>query len=198
MSELVNKRELAKILKCSLPTVGALVDRYADFPVERRGSNGVEWQFDPEAVTTFLQQKREEETAAAAEAHQQRAELLDQFRLPIDDIAPSDDAGLTPQQRLASARARQIEDRMAREAGLLVPTTEVRARLSAALAQLNQFLAALPGSIGRRYNLPDPVVRDMRRTIEQQQRQFLQELGVLAPPDTAPDDVEDDELAHAA
>lgn len=197
MSDLVNKRELAKILKCSLPTVSALVDRYADFPVERRGSNGVEWQFAADTVIAFLTTKREEEQAAAVAQHRERAALLDQFRLPIDDLAPAGDATLTPQARLAVARAKSIEDKMARESGLLVPTTEVRASLTAAIAQLNQFLAALPGTIGRRYNLPDPVIRDMRRSIEQQQRQFLAALGVLAPPDTAPDDTDED-LPHAA
>lgn len=193
MADLVNKRELAKILRCSLPTVGALLDRYPDFPVERRGSNGVEWQFDPAAVTTFLQRRREDETAAAAEQHRERAALLDQFRLPIDDLAPPADATLTPQQRLATARARALEDKMAREAGLLVPTSQVRATLSTTLAQLNQFLAALPGTLGRQYNLPDPVVRDMRRRIEAQQRQLVAQLGALAPPDTAPDDVDPEE-----
>lgn len=174
---LVNKRELAALLECSLPTLAALIERYPDFPVVRRGSNGVEWQFDPEAVVAFLERKREEEAAEEAKRH----ELLAQFRLPIDREPAPSAGGLSPQQELAAVRAMQLRQAMAREARLLVPTTDVRMELAGALAALGRFLQNLPGQLARRHNLPEAVVRDMRASIAEQQEVFVRQLREFGP-----------------
>ena len=58
---LVNKREMARLIECSVPTLDALIAKHADFPVHRRGSNGVAWEFDPDAVVPFLSAVREAE-----------------------------------------------------------------------------------------------------------------------------------------
>src|SRR5690242_3110714 len=100
---IVNKRELARrVLDCSLPTLNELIERYPDFPVERRGSNGVEWLFDADRVVDFLRAKRE----AEARASEERNALFAQFRLPIDEVAPEGADELSPAQRAALAKAR--------------------------------------------------------------------------------------------
>ena len=61
---IVNKRELARTIKLSVPTIDSLLARYPDFPVIRRGNTGTAWAFDPEAVLSFLEMKKSEEAAA--------------------------------------------------------------------------------------------------------------------------------------
>ena len=63
----VNKKELARALGCALPTLDKLIDRYPDFPIERRGHEGVGYEFDPVKVDAFLTDQREAEAAAAAD-----------------------------------------------------------------------------------------------------------------------------------
>jgi hypothetical protein len=58
---------------------------------------------------------------------------------------------------------------------------------------LAQFLNALPTGIGRQHNLPDAVVRDIRRRVEAQQRQTVQRLRDLLAPEVQPPPEEDDE-----
>ena len=175
---LVNKRELASILDISLPTLDSLIDRHGDaFPIVQRGSNGVAWQFDPEAVTAFLRayQAREEAELAA------RAEALDQFRLPGLEPAPTP-AGAKPKDILDTLRAQRLQHDMAKQAGHLVWTTQVRQQLVTAVTLLNTFLHGLPGQCGRRFNLPDAVVTDMARLIADQQVEFQCQLRELLNP----------------
>ena len=75
---IVNKRELARIIKCSVKTIDSIIDRYPDLPILRRGNTGTEWAFDPEAVTTFLEVKK----AEAAAADRARSKLIDQMTMP--------------------------------------------------------------------------------------------------------------------
>lgn len=179
---LVNKRELARqILNCSLPTLNDLIDRYPDFPVETRGSNGIEWQFDAHAVVEFLQGKREADQRDSAA----RAELFRQFTLPIDDVAGEEAKSLAPSQRLALARTRIVENKLAREAGLLVPTSEVRQNLAPALTRLMRFVDGLPRAIGSRFNLPEEVVAAMRNQLDDQRRELVAELDRAFEADAA-------------
>lgn len=172
---IVNKRELAfRVLECSLPTVDALLERYADFPVQRRGSNGIEWEFVAADVVEFLQRKRREDEAAGA----QRSQLFEQFKLPIDELAGPDDAtAITPNQRAALAQARLREHELALKAGLVVPTSEARQQYQVLLQQLGKFLDTLPQQLGRQHALPEMVVQSMRRSLDEQRRSFVAEFA---------------------
>lgn len=174
----VNLEEMADKLRVSLPTMRRLVKRYDDFPVVARGSNGVPWQFDPAAVIAFVQAKRAEEAAGRAE----RDSLLAQISLPIEELVPPEERGATADERLKIARAMKAEDELARDRGFLVLTTEMRPRLTEVWVSWTQFLGALPATLGRRHNLPDAVVRDMRALIAEQQRQTVQRLRDLLAP----------------
>lgn len=160
----VNKRELARqVLHCSLPTLNDLLERYPDFPIERKGSNGVEWQFDPAKAVAFLKGVEEAERRASDE----RAELFKQFSLPVDEIAGDEARGLSPTQRYQLAKARGAETELARKSGFLLETAETRQALQTALGRLGKSLDALPGQIGRSHNLPDEVVRAIRNRIDE-------------------------------
>ena len=170
---LVNKRELAtQILKCSLPTVASLMDKYPDFPVHQRGDNGVEWLFDVVKVTEFLEQKREEEKRAT----EARSDLFRQFSLPIDSETAPGATELSPTQRMAMAKARLAERKLALETGMLVSKAEMRQVLTGAMAKLGRFLDTLPGQVARHHALPEEVARSMRSLIDEQRRVFVKEI----------------------
>lgn len=182
---LVSKRELAGVLKCSRPTLDNLLDRHGEkFPVVRQGSNGRAWQFDAEAVVSFLRAEQEREEAELTA----RAEQLEQFRLPGLEPEPTEPtAAARPKDILDTLRAQKLRHDMAKEAGQLVWKSHVRQQLSTAIAGMNRFLQALPAQAGRRFNLPDAVTADMARLIADQQGEFQRQLRDLleAPADAA-------------
>ncbi|MDR3438963.1 hypothetical protein [Telmatospirillum sp.] len=170
---LVNKRELAtKILKCSLPTLSALMERYPDFPVHQRGANGVEWLFDAVAVSEFLEKIREDERRAA----ETRSEFFNQFSLPIDAPEFEGQKELTPTQRASLAKARLAERKLAVESGMLISKAEMRQTLTGALGKLGRFLETLPGQVARQHGLPEEVARSMSAAIDEQRRVFVKEM----------------------
>lgn len=172
----VNKRELSHVLGVSLPTIDNLIDRYPDLPIAQRGSNGVPWEFDAAAVVAFLAEKRRHE----AEQLQAKSEFLRQFTLPMDETAPEESRGaVSASQRKQIAEALRIERKLAMESGLLVPTSEIRQALTPAFANLGRFLETLPQQLGRRFNLPDEVVRAMREAIDDGRREFVRAAGSL-------------------
>lgn len=178
----VTMEKMAAALGVSLPTMRRLIMRYDDLPVLDRGGNGKPWAFDPEAVIAFVQTRRAEEAAGRA----QRDELLAQISLPMEELIPPEERSLSAADRLKVAQAMLKEDEVAKQRGFLVQTTEMRQRLTEAWTPLNQFLQSLPSAIGRRHNLPDAVVRDIRRLVEQQQRELHRRLKDLLAPDAAP------------
>lgn len=190
----VNLDEMARVLRVSLPTLRAWIRRHPDFPVVAEGRNGLPWELDPEAVIAFVRRKKDEEAARQAE----RDDLLAQISLPIEDLVPAENRGLTAAERLKLAQAMRVEDEVAKQRAFLVQTSEMRARLTDAWGPLNQFLQSLPGQLGRRHNLPDAVVRDMRRAIETQQRELHRRLVDLLDPGAAAPPHEEEEHAATA
>lgn len=171
----VNKRELAKLLKCSLPTLNELIDRYPDFPVVKRGSNGVEWEFDAQEVIDFLRMKEEAENRAAAE----RASLFKQFSLPIDAAAPEGAGDLSPSARRSLAEARLKERRLAIETGMLAEVPALRQNQTLVIGRLGRFFDNLPQQLAREFNLPEEVMRSMRKRLDDQRRGFVAEIDDL-------------------
>lgn len=150
---LVNKSELARYLGISVPTLSSRIDQYPDFPVVQAGTNGTEWKFDPLSVREFLAQKDEEREAAEAA---RQAAINSQIPLPIEAPGAPNAAALTPQARLAAARAAQVERELARDAALLVVTSEVRVVLNAAFSLLNRHIDSMGLDLARELNLsPD-------------------------------------------
>ena len=188
----VNLEEMATKLGVSLSTLRDWMRRHEDFPVVAEGRSGVPWQLDPVEVIAFVDRKRAEEAASKA----QRDELLAQIPMPMDDLLPPEERGLPAAERLKNAQAMLKEDEVARARGHLVLKTDMRARLTESWGPLAQFLQALPGVIGRRHNLPDAVVRDMRRMIEAQQRELHARLvDLLSPAIEPPAEAVNDESA---
>ena len=176
---LVNKRELARVLQCSLPTVDRLIDRHGDrFPVVAAGALGREWQFDAQAVLDFL---REVDHAQQAAGEARDAELQ-QYALPF---MPADDEskGLKPADLLALAKVREAQRREAREVGFLVPTAEVRQALGTAFARLAVRLRAEIRQAAQDHNLPDAVTRALLERVASAQRDFAGNAEKFLDPD---------------
>jgi len=179
---LVSKRELCAVLRISRPTLDNWLDRNDDFPVMERGGNGKEWQFDAAAVVAYLRDKKDQEQRDAAE----RAGRLQQFALPIDDVAADREAAsLTPQERVAYARARQLERALARDSGLLVPTAEVRAALQIAIARLGRHLDSLVLQLARKHQWSPTVLRDTQGMLRDGREAFIRDLRGFAPDATS-------------
>ncbi|KAA0571085.1 terminase small subunit [Azospirillum sp. Sh1] len=181
-SVLVNKKELAKRLRCSLPTLDRVIERYPDFPIAQPGSNGRQYLFDAAVVVAYIREQQEREKAEAA----RRDTLLDQLVLPLvaaDDQPDAPDGRLSPTQRLQLARAHREERKLASDAGLLTPTPRVQAALAETLGGLARFLDGLPQTLGRRYNLPEVVVTAMKRDLDEQRRQLVTDLKKKLQPE---------------
>ena len=178
---IVNLDEMAGILQCSLPTMRKL-SRIEGFPIIERGSNGVPWRLDSDAVIAWATARREAEEAAGAA----RSAELAQLTLP-ENILGADQSSIPATERLKHAQAIRAETLNAKEAGFLVSTADMRARLTNAWPTLMQAMLAMPQQLGRRHSLPDPVVRDMRRYVEEQLRETVRRLQDLLPEDAAPE-----------
>jgi len=171
---LVTKKELAsKILNCALTTLSSLIDKYPDFPIHKRGAKGVEWLFDAVAVSDFLEQKRTEERKAV----EAKTEFFNQFSLPVDVPELQGHGELTPTQRVALAKARLAERKLALETGMLVSKAEMRQAMAGPVAQLGHFLDALAGKVARRHGLSETVTTSMQSMINEQHRQFVREIN---------------------
>ena len=165
---LVNKRELARVIQCSLPTVDRLLERHGDaFPIVERGALGREWKFAPQAVIDFLR----EVDRTQQEAGEARDAELQQFVLPLAPVE-EDTKGLKPTDLLALAKVREAQRREAREVGFLVETAEVRQALGTAFARLAVRLRAELRQAAQDHNLPDAVARALLERISAVQRDF--------------------------
>jgi phage terminase Nu1 subunit (DNA packaging protein) len=184
---LANKRELAALLGTTLPTLTAWIDRYGDaFPVEERGTNGRDWKFDPEQVITFLTARRDAEERAEAD----RAAFLEQFRLPGLDPADAGTGATKASELLAIARLQALQRKEALENGLLVPTSDVRMALTAALGKLNRAMNAAILQAARKHGLADATLRDIQASFHDAQREFVRAAGRFRPEDGADGDTE--------
>lgn len=152
----VSKRELSKHLGCSKPTIDALIDRYPEFPIVARGSNGLAWRFDLAAVTAFLQARRAEEARTEAARNEQLAEQLAQLTLPGLGPEP-EERGYSPREKKTEIEAELLRDKLARDRGELVPAAEVSAALKAAFALLGSRLEVIVPQVAADHHLP-PVV----------------------------------------
>lgn len=174
---IVNKAELAKRLGVSLPTIAALIDRYTDFPIVQKGTNGTPWRFDLAAVIAYVQAKRESEQASRAARDEQLAQLV----LPIE-LAPAEKpAGLSIKDQLDAARLRETLRKEAIANGDLVPAAEMQDAVTTLLATLNRGLHQFLGQLAREQSWPDPVLAAARARLAELQETLVTDLPTLLP-----------------
>lgn len=103
---IVNMVELAYVLDKSTKALNEEIRNDPDFPVLERGSHGVPYRFDLDAVILHRQEKSRQKD----EADHARREELRQWQLDLYGASPAADKGVTPRERIALADAVTKED----------------------------------------------------------------------------------------
>lgn len=167
----LNKREMARKLRVSLPTMTAWMDRWPDFPVEQRGTNGSSYRFRPDLVFEFLDLKRREE----ADASSIRDEQLQNLQLVFDDLLPPPEVEksykrLTPKEEIDVWKLRELKRKEAERCGQLVIATELQEQLRDAFSRLSQDTRLFIRKLGRKNGWPDSTIREAEQQFEDTQR----------------------------
>lgn len=158
----ISKKELARKLDCSLTTLDRIIDRYPDFPIEERGSNGIAYKFDLPKVDHFLSAKHLDEANAAAE----RFDLL--AGLELESVNTNETGPLSPSQQLAAIKLQREMQKLRHEEGFLIDVSTLRQTMTPIISEVVQFLDGMPDRLGRRFNLPIEVTEAMRADLEGQ------------------------------
>ncbi len=180
----VNKRELAPLLGCTIPTLDRWLRLWPDFPVLERGRCGRLWRFDAEAARAFVQAKRN----AEREVKDQRSAALSQLALPLlDDGDPMGaGAGPSPGERLTMARLRRIEREEAVANGRLVDAKRVAEVLGDVFGRLGRGLRSGLRQIMTAHEIPPDTAAAVEAAFAAEQRQAVArltaELGDAAAP----------------
>ena len=174
----VNKRQLANLLKVSLPTMTDWIDRY-ELPVEQRGTNGKEWRFNVANVVDALRKQKDAAQAAGAARDEQLAQLVLPLDLGRQQEAPS---GLSIKDQMDAVRLRRLQREEAERLGVLVPAAAITHALTSSLTLWNRLIRTAVRAAAADHNLPDAVTRSIDARIADAQRQFVREAGAMLVP----------------
>jgi hypothetical protein len=152
VSELVNKRELAKAMAVSEPTIESWLD--LGMPVVSKGSNGVAYEFDLDAVRSW---KASRDQASRDEVERRQNELFgDGIRLaPDGDVRQlRERAALETDIMVLSAKRRE-----------LIPRKEVEDDYAAVFGLIRQHLLSLDAALTKSAGLTHAQQQEHRRLI---------------------------------
>jgi phage terminase Nu1 subunit (DNA packaging protein) len=128
----VNRRQLADILGISMPTVTSWTDQ--GMPFTREGSKSAEWEFDTRACIEWFAGNK----------------LKLKARGPAPGANPFDEDGTKPEtieeaeRRKMVANADKAEVQVAKEAGILVPISEVASVVAEENARIRARILTIP------------------------------------------------------
>lgn len=182
---LVNMRQLAAYLRTSRQTLSVWLDRWADFPVVERGTNGREYRFDVRAVSTFLRAKRDEQARSTAERDQALSQLAFPFDPPPDEPP---EPRLSLKDQVEALKLRRLQREEAERSGRLVEAAGVADLLTTCLTTLQRTLRAGIRQAGLEHNLPDPVIRALEARLADAQRAFVRDAGAFLQPGASTSD----------
>ena len=138
---LVNKSELARMLRISQPTIDTMI---ADgCPVHRGGSNGVPYEFDFDRVREW-REERDKQKARDEEVRQRRITAAQSELFGGQQLAPQGVSGIRESleaERLAIIVSRQKEELIARD--------DVRNDYAAMLGVVRQHALGWATTLGR-------------------------------------------------
>lgn len=133
----LNKKEMAKRIGVSLPTLTSWIERWDDFPIIERGTNGSRYRFNPHDVLLYISEKQAEERAKTAE----RDERLTSIQLEMAELFPEEERGSEEshsdiKKQLDAWRLRGLKRKEAELSGRLLIASEVRDNLMDVFARL--------------------------------------------------------------
>ncbi len=170
----LNKAEMAKRLKVSLPTLTNWLDRWPDFPIVDRGTNGKSWRFDPHAVFDFLAERQEEEQRKSAG----RDEQLERLQLQFDELFEPEDQprslGTVPaKEQIDIWRLRELKRKEAERCGKLVVAEQLQDMFSSAFATLSRDTSMFLRRLAREQDWPEAVLRKAEADLADMQRKSV-------------------------
>ena len=170
----VNLTELASVLGMSDNALRALIRNNPEFPVLSRGSSGVPYEFDIDAVIAW----RQEHEAAILAAEEARNNQLDLLRAEIyGPSSENEPKGLTPDQRRKLADATRMEDyNRVRRKGLL-ERAPLKAILSAVWVEHQRTLRQLPIEFARRVGLESEDRGILKEMVDEKLHKMSREFG---------------------
>lgn len=131
----VNRRQLADILGISLPTVTAWVGE--GMPFTREGSKSAEWEFETRECIEWLGSNKLKTKARAPSNGKD----------PFADGAEGFETIEEAERRKMIAQADKAEVQVAKEAGLLVPISEVASVAAEENARVRARLLTIPNDL---------------------------------------------------
>jgi phage terminase Nu1 subunit (DNA packaging protein) len=138
-----SKRDLCDALNWSRPTLDAHLLRDRNFPVIRRGSRGVEWQFDTEDVLAYLRGN----VATAGSQGDTHPVSREGSGTRVVHVGEA-----TSRQRRDIVQAEILEEKLRRDRGELVLSADVKRVLSTILTHIGTSLDRFGGQLARHLN----------------------------------------------
>jgi phage terminase Nu1 subunit (DNA packaging protein) len=131
----VNRRQLSDILGISMPTVTAWVGE--GMPFTREGSKSAEWEFDTRETIEWM----------AANKLKTKGKPANKGRNPFGEEDESVESLEEAERRKMIANADRAEVLVAKEAGILVPISEVASVVAEENARVRARLLTLPNEL---------------------------------------------------
>ncbi|NHN83653.1 DNA packaging protein [Acetobacter musti] len=190
IAPMLNKRELARRLKVSLPTLTAWMERWPEFPVAQRGTNGSSYRFDVEAVFAFLSERRDEEAQQKAGRDEQLMALQLSFADLFPAPAPLADSGrrMSPKEEIDLWKLRDLKRKEAERSGLLVVAEQVEQMFGAAFARLSRDSMSFIRRLGQQERWSDAQLRAVETRFADMQRQSVRDALALLDTDADADE----------
>ncbi|GBR35030.1 DNA packaging protein [Gluconobacter kondonii] len=181
----LNKAQMAKRLKVSLPTLTNWIDRWPDFPADHRGTNGKSWSFNPHAVFDFLAARREEEEKATIG----RDEKLMELQLQFDDLfaeeeQPARSGFVSTKEQIDIWRLRDLKRKEAERCGKLVIADQMQDMMATAFAMLARDTGAFLRQLARDQSWPDAVLRQAESRLKDVQLKSVNSVLTMLKQDT--------------
>lgn len=146
----INLTQACEIFDIAEPTFRKLLKR-PNFPVEKTGKNGVEYEFDAYKLRAWFdaEAQREKDERAAEKA---RLGAL-QLQLFGGTVGDEEKLKLTPADRLKLVQAEQAEVVLQQRLGNLVNRAEYQAATEQALTMLQREILGLVDFVAREFSL---------------------------------------------
>lgn len=151
---IVGKAELAATLGWGRERLDRKIQSDANFPVRKRASKGVPWEFDVAEVKAYLAASADEALAGAAQ---------------------------TPRARREIAQAEAIERKNQIAAGELVELEPLRNDLTLMFSELGKSLDELPLEIVKRLGLPEESHKLIQEMVDERRRAMISAMDRYLP-----------------
>lgn len=163
----------------SEPTLKKLIAEHPDFPVLKRGKNGVAYEFDLEEAWSFVRDlnAREEEQA------RERAAKVRQLGLGLlggESLSAPSDVGLSPAERKALLEEELVAIKVAAQRGRLIDKAGVEQALSALIVRIDQQRRSFTARVTKRVELTRAQIAGIEAVMTADQMALANDLERLA------------------